>query len=193
MVVRGADRARTDVFGRRSFIGFATPVAIGRPRRPRANTPATVGGTSVSSTAASPITAATPTTTSTACFAFASQPKVKEEGQKPVFSSEEIHRAYLDCRRRKRGAKNAIRFEMNLVENLDRLETELNSGSYQPSRSACFVNSRPRSTCGEPDEPAVRDRQAETQGDARFRFAESPIHRQEGGAGGRGGAVEKEA
>jgi retron-type reverse transcriptase len=69
---------------------------------------------------------------------------VKEDALEPVFSSGEIDRAYLDCRRRKRGTKNALRFEMNLVENLDRLETELNSGAYKPSRSVCFVNLRPK-------------------------------------------------
>ena len=73
-----------------------------------------------------------------------SQSNVKGEVPEPVFSSEEIHRAYLDCRRRKRGTTNALRFEMKLVENLDRLETELNSGAYQPSRSVCFVNLKPK-------------------------------------------------
>lgn len=33
---------------------------------------------------------------------------------------------------------------MKLVENLDRLETELNSGAYKPSRSVCFVNLKPK-------------------------------------------------
>ena len=33
---------------------------------------------------------------------------------------------------------------MNLIENLDRLETELNTGAYRPSRSVCFVNLRPK-------------------------------------------------
>ena len=61
-----------------------------------------------------------------------------------TFSAGEIHEAYLDCRRRKRGTANALRFEMNQAENLLDLEKELNSGSYRPSRSVCFVNLRPK-------------------------------------------------
>lgn len=64
--------------------------------------------------------------------------------QNPGFSSDEIHDAYLDCRRRKRGTGNALRFEMNQAENLFDLEKELNSGSYRPSRSVCFVNLHPK-------------------------------------------------
>jgi len=64
--------------------------------------------------------------------------------RQPVFSSDEIHDAYLDCRRRKRGTANALRFEMNQAGNLLDLEEELNSGSYRPSRSVCFVNLRPK-------------------------------------------------
>jgi len=60
------------------------------------------------------------------------------------FSADEIHEAYLDCRRRKRGTANALRFEMNQAGHLLDLEEELNSGSYRPSRSVCFVNLRPK-------------------------------------------------
>ncbi|MCP4198370.1 MAG: hypothetical protein GY762_14565, partial [Proteobacteria bacterium] len=67
----------------------------------------------------------------------------RDEPQK-IFSSELIYRAYLDCRRRKRGTANALRFEMNLLENLLGLEEELKSGFYHPSRSVCFVNERPK-------------------------------------------------
>jgi len=64
--------------------------------------------------------------------------------QSPRFSFDEIHEAYLDCRRRKRGTASALRFEMNLAEHLLDLGDELNSGSYRPSRSVCFVNLRPK-------------------------------------------------
>ena len=64
--------------------------------------------------------------------------------RKPSFSADELHEAYLDCRRRKRGTANALRFEMNQAEQLLDLEEELNSGSYRPSRSVCFVNLRPK-------------------------------------------------
>ena len=64
--------------------------------------------------------------------------------RKPSFSTDELHEAYLDCRRRKRGTANALRFEMNQAEHLLDLEEELNSGSYRPSRSVCFVNLKPK-------------------------------------------------
>ena len=60
------------------------------------------------------------------------------------FSWAEIHSAYLDCRRRKRGTANALRFELNLGKNLLDLEEALNARSYSPSRSACFVTVRPK-------------------------------------------------
>ena len=60
------------------------------------------------------------------------------------FESDEILDAYLDCRRRKRNTASAVRFEMNLAENLLGLEEALNSGCYQPTRSVCFVNLRPK-------------------------------------------------
>ncbi|MFO8071532.1 MAG: reverse transcriptase, partial [Polyangia bacterium] len=61
-----------------------------------------------------------------------------------VFDAETIHRAWLDCRRRKRGKASALRFELDLAENLTRLGEELGSGAYRPSRSVCFVNERPK-------------------------------------------------
>lgn len=69
---------------------------------------------------------------------------MKEEAVVPVFDHGEIHKAYLDCRRRKRGTANALRFEMDLARNLLDLEEELNAGSYRPSRSVCFVQPRPK-------------------------------------------------
>jgi retron-type reverse transcriptase len=62
----------------------------------------------------------------------------------PIFSAAELHEAYLDCRRRKRGTANALRFEMNQAGHLLDLEAELNSGSFRPSRSVCFINLRPK-------------------------------------------------
>ncbi len=69
---------------------------------------------------------------------------MKEETQEPGFGQAEIFKAYLDCRRRKRGTISALRFEMNLAENLLGLEEELNSGGYRPARSVCFVNFKPK-------------------------------------------------
>ncbi|MFO8073187.1 MAG: RNA-directed DNA polymerase, partial [Polyangia bacterium] len=39
---------------------------------------------------------------------------------------------------------SALRFELDLAENLTRLGEELGSGAYRPSRSVCFVNERPK-------------------------------------------------
>jgi len=61
-----------------------------------------------------------------------------------MYSSQDIHAAYLDCRRRKRGTINALRFELWQAKNLVRLEEELNSGAYRPSRSVCFVTLKPK-------------------------------------------------
>ena len=62
----------------------------------------------------------------------------------PIFSLENIHRQYLHCRRNKRNTINALRFEYNLEENLVRLQEELESQTYAPSRSVCFVLKQPK-------------------------------------------------
>jgi len=61
-----------------------------------------------------------------------------------LFSFSNIHRCYLKCRRRKRNTVNALRFEINLEENLCRLERELKAKSYQSARSVCFVVKKPK-------------------------------------------------
>lgn len=57
----------------------------------------------------------------------------------PIFALENIHRQYIRCRRNKRNTVNALRFEYNLEENLIKLQEELESQTYAPSRSVCFV------------------------------------------------------
>ena len=52
--------------------------------------------------------------------------------------------AYLDCRRNKRGSNSALAFELHLERNLMQLHTELNSGTYQPGPSICFVVTHPK-------------------------------------------------
>ena len=61
-----------------------------------------------------------------------------------LFNCQNLERAYLACRRRKRGTHNAIRFEASLLDNLCTLEEELRSRSYRPSSSICFVQRRPK-------------------------------------------------
>ena len=62
----------------------------------------------------------------------------------PVFSLENIHRQYLQCRRNKRNTLNALRFEYDLEDNLIKLQEELEGQTYTPSRSVCFVLKQPK-------------------------------------------------
>jgi RNA-directed DNA polymerase len=62
----------------------------------------------------------------------------------PLFSLENVYRAYRRCRRRKRGTLNALRFEANLEENLVALHEELSSGTYRPGRSMAFLVEKPK-------------------------------------------------
>ena len=61
-----------------------------------------------------------------------------------LFSFSNIHGCYLKCRRGKRNTINALRFEMNLEENLCRLERELKTKSYRPARSVRFIVNKPK-------------------------------------------------
>ena len=62
----------------------------------------------------------------------------------PLFSMENVYRAYRRCRRHKRGTINALRFERNLEENLVALHEELTSGTYRPGRSVAFLIEKPK-------------------------------------------------
>ena len=61
-----------------------------------------------------------------------------------LFSFENIYRKYLKCRKNKRNTVNALKFEMNCEENLIDLKKELDTGSYYPSRSVCFMTTKPK-------------------------------------------------
>ncbi|PKM30394.1 MAG: reverse transcriptase [Gammaproteobacteria bacterium HGW-Gammaproteobacteria-11] len=60
------------------------------------------------------------------------------------FLFQELVQAYLDCRRSKRSSRSALAFELNLEHNLMQLHTELQTGTYQPGRSICFVVTQPK-------------------------------------------------
>jgi RNA-directed DNA polymerase len=62
-----------------------------------------------------------------------------------LFSYENIYRQYLKCRKNKRGTINALKFEVNCEENLLDLKRQLDERSYCPSRSVCFMVTRPKS------------------------------------------------
>jgi len=55
-----------------------------------------------------------------------------------------LYEAYMRCRKHKRNTHNALAFEYNLIENLSDLETSLNTFSYTPSRSVCFLTTSPK-------------------------------------------------
>ncbi len=62
----------------------------------------------------------------------------------PLFTPENLYRAYRQCRRRKRKTANAMAFERDLEANLLALREELNSGDYMPGRSLAFLVERPK-------------------------------------------------
>jgi hypothetical protein len=61
-----------------------------------------------------------------------------------LFSFENIYKNYLRCRKNKRNTVNALKFEINCEENLIDLKEELDAGSYYPSRSVCFMATKPK-------------------------------------------------
>jgi len=68
----------------------------------------------------------------------------KENDQMGVFSFKSLYNAYLSCRKGKRNTINTLRFEADLLGNLARLQRELVTQSYQPSRSVCFYTDKPK-------------------------------------------------
>lgn len=61
-----------------------------------------------------------------------------------MVTTEGILEAYYDCRRRKRRTASAIVYEMNYESNLIALRDRINTRTYQPGKSICFVVTRPR-------------------------------------------------
>lgn len=51
--------------------------------------------------------------------------------------------AYFECRRNKRKTINALKFELDYEQNLVELCEDINAGTYQISRSICFVVNKP--------------------------------------------------
>ncbi len=62
----------------------------------------------------------------------------------PLFTLENIYKAYRRCRRRKRNTFNAMTFEQNMEENLVSLREELTTGTYNPGRSVAFLLEKPK-------------------------------------------------
>ncbi len=61
-----------------------------------------------------------------------------------MFSYKNLYNYYLKCRRGKRNTINALKFELNAEENLLRLEEELESRAYKPSRLIYFIIEKPK-------------------------------------------------
>lgn len=61
-----------------------------------------------------------------------------------TFTLKKIYQAYFDCRRCKRNTINALRFELDLENNINRLYEDLGAGRYQPGRSICFIVTEPK-------------------------------------------------
>ena len=55
-------------------------------------------------------------------------------------SFEELYKAYIDCRKKKRTTYNCSVFEANEYENLYKLYIELNTFKYKIGRSICFIH-----------------------------------------------------
>ncbi|MCP3981466.1 MAG: hypothetical protein GY716_19380, partial [bacterium] len=62
----------------------------------------------------------------------------------PLFSLENLYRAYRQCRRRKRNTHNALFFERRLEDNLLDLHEKLERGTYRPGRSLAFLVEKPK-------------------------------------------------
>jgi len=65
------------------------------------------------------------------------------ERMSEVFTIENIYRAYLGCRKRKKNTINALKFEIDREKNIVALLKELKSKRYQISRHICFIVKEP--------------------------------------------------
>ena len=61
-----------------------------------------------------------------------------------MVTTEGMLEAYYDCRRSKRRTASAIVYEINYESNLIALRDRINTRTYQPGKSICFVVTRPR-------------------------------------------------
>ncbi len=81
-------------------------------------------------------TIVTTTTTSGWCAA--------ERDKEGVFTFRNVYQAYLSCRKRKRGSRDAQRYEVQLLDNLFDTLFRLQSNTYVPATPICFVAQQPK-------------------------------------------------
>jgi len=61
-----------------------------------------------------------------------------------IFTKENLFKAYVDCKDKKKNTINALKFEINREKNLFRLLRDLQEGKYKISRHICFVVTDPK-------------------------------------------------
>ncbi|MEA1919947.1 MAG: reverse transcriptase/maturase family protein [Campylobacterota bacterium] len=61
-----------------------------------------------------------------------------------MFSFQAIYDAYIACRKHKRNTLNQLQFEVNLLDNLWNLQSELSTQTYKIGSSLCFLTSSPK-------------------------------------------------
>ncbi|CAK0773623.1 RNA-directed DNA polymerase [Gammaproteobacteria bacterium] len=67
-----------------------------------------------------------------------------ERDQAASFGFASVWRAWLACRRRKRGNRQAQRYELDLLDNIQNTALALQNRRFSPSRSSCFVARQPK-------------------------------------------------
>lgn len=67
-----------------------------------------------------------------------------ESDSEGIFSFSSLWKAYKVCGKRKRNTINALKFEIDLLDNLFGLSESLINRTYRPSRSVCFVVKDPK-------------------------------------------------
>lgn len=61
-----------------------------------------------------------------------------------MVTTDDMLEAYYDCRKRKRRTASAVVYEMDYESNLIALRDRINTRTYTPGKSICFVVTRPR-------------------------------------------------
>ncbi len=61
-----------------------------------------------------------------------------------IFTAKNLRIAYYNCRKTKRKTINALKYELDLEDNLNNLKIDLVNRSYQPGQSICFVVTVPK-------------------------------------------------
>lgn len=66
------------------------------------------------------------------------------DSAKNIYSYKNLLKCYYKCREGKRYTINALKFELNFESELLQLQRELQSHTYKPGRSICFVVTKPK-------------------------------------------------